>query len=76
VGTAGQREGERVHAREPASTVLAHGAARERGEGEESASAQGCADRWDPPVRQRARAGAGLSGLPWAELAFPFSWNF
>jgi hypothetical protein len=40
------------------------------------------ADRRDPPVRQRARAGAdarkgaGLSGLPWAELAFPFSWNF
>jgi hypothetical protein len=32
VGTAGQREGEWAHAREPASTGLAHGAARDRGE--------------------------------------------
>jgi hypothetical protein len=24
----------------------------------------------------RARAGAGLIGLVWAEMAFPFSWNF
>jgi hypothetical protein len=69
-----------VRARELAPTGLAHGIEREGGE--ESASAQGCADRRDPPVRQRgragadARAGAGLSGLPWAELAFPFSWNF
>jgi hypothetical protein len=71
----GQREGERVHARETAPIGRPHGAVRERGE--ESANAQGCAERWDPPVRQRgarARARAGLP--PWVELAFPFSWNF
>jgi hypothetical protein len=48
----------------------------------ERAGAQGCADRRDPPVRQRRRAGAGarartrLSGLPWAEFGFPFSREF
>jgi hypothetical protein len=49
---------------------------RERG------GTQGCADRRDPPVRPRGRAGAGtrartgLSGLPWAEFVFPFSKEF
>jgi hypothetical protein len=71
-GRAGAREGNRADRSAPWFS--------ERERGEESASAQGCADRWDPPVRQRGRAGARararLSGLPWAELAFPFSWNF
>jgi hypothetical protein len=70
VGTAGQREGEREHAREIAPTGLAHGTERER-EGERHARLS--ADRRDPPVRQRGPARARLSGLPWAELAFPFS---
>jgi hypothetical protein len=64
VGTAGQREGERAHARETVPIGRPHGAARERGE--ESASARGCTDRWDPPVRQRARAGADWA--KWAAL--------
>ena len=38
------------------------------------------ADRRDPPVRQRGRAGvrmrAGLNGLPWAEIVFPIFWDF
>jgi hypothetical protein len=63
----GQREGERVHARETAPTARTHGAARERG-GEESASAQGCADRRDPPVKQRGCAGAGAR-TGWAKWA-------
>jgi hypothetical protein len=77
VGTVGQREAERAHARELAPTGLAHETERE---GEKRARVG--ADRRDPPVRQRGRTGAGartragLSGLPWAELAFPFSWNF
>jgi hypothetical protein len=54
VGTTGQREGERAHARETAPTGRPHGAERERAG--ESAGAQGCADRWDPPVTQRGRA--------------------
>jgi hypothetical protein len=55
-----------------------HGAARERGR----EGARGCADRRDPPVRQRghvgarARARARLNGLPWAELAFPIFVEF
>jgi hypothetical protein len=35
----------------------------ERERGEESASAQGCADRRDPPVRQRGCAGVCARGL-------------
>jgi hypothetical protein len=76
VGTAGQREGEWAHAREPAPIGLAHGAARE-GKRER---AQACADRWGPPVRYRGRAGArgglgwfGLNGLKWP---FLFLGNF
>jgi hypothetical protein len=55
VGTAGQREGERVRARELAPIGLAHGTERER-EGEKRARVN--ADRRDPPVRRRGRAGA------------------
>jgi hypothetical protein len=65
------RERERVRARELATTGLAHRTEREGGE--ESASAHGCADRRDPPVRQRgAREGAGLSGLPGPNWLFLF----
>jgi hypothetical protein len=52
----GQREGEWVHAREPASTGRPHGAVRERGRG---VIALVGADRQDPPARHRGRAGAG-----------------
>jgi hypothetical protein len=72
VGTAGQREGERVRARELAPTCLAHGRERE--------GAQVCADRRGTPVRHRGRAGAragvGLNGPVWAEFGFPFSREF
>jgi hypothetical protein len=76
-GSAGQREGRRAWVRATAPTGRSHGAARERGiEG-----ARVCADRWGPPVRHRdartrARARAGLNGLPWAELVFPIFLEF
>jgi hypothetical protein len=40
-----------------------------------------CADKRVPPVRHRdararARARAGLNGLPWSELAFPIFLEF
>jgi hypothetical protein len=55
VGTAGQRERERARVRETAPTGLAHAIERER-EGERRDRVG--ADRRDPPVRQRGRAGA------------------
>jgi hypothetical protein len=76
VGTAGKREGERVRAREPAPTSLAHEIER----GGERVRARVGADRRDPPVRRRgragARAGAGLNGPTWAELAFSIFLEF
>jgi hypothetical protein len=68
-----------VWARETASTGLAHGAARERGE---RGRAGVGADWRGPPVRHQGRAGtgvraqAGLSGPTWGELGFPFSREF
>jgi hypothetical protein len=58
VGTARQieREGAGARERNSADNSAPRCSERERG-GEESASAQGCADRRDPPVRQRGRAG-------------------
>jgi hypothetical protein len=75
VGTAGQREGEREWARATAPTGRPHGAARERGR----QGARVCPDRRCPPVRHRdarARARAGLNGLPWAKLVFPIFLEF
>jgi hypothetical protein len=60
-----ERESERTRGKPP--TARTHGAARERG-GEESASAKGCTDRRDPPVRQRGCAGAGARA-GWAKWA-------
>jgi hypothetical protein len=78
-GSVGQREGKRAWARATAPTGRSHGAARERGR----EGAWVCADRRGPPVRHRdtraqarARARAGLNGLPWAELAFPIFLEF
>jgi hypothetical protein len=34
------------------------------------------ADRWDPPIKHRGRAGAGLNGPTWAELAFSIFLEF
>jgi hypothetical protein len=61
VGTAGQREGERVRARELASTGLAHGTGREREGGKRAWVGT---DRRDPPVRSRGRGG----WAKWADL--------
>jgi hypothetical protein len=74
VGTAGQREGESGRGQEQRHRQGWPMGQRER----ERGGAQGCADRRDPPVRKRGRAGArtGLSGLPWAEFGFPFSREF
>jgi hypothetical protein len=77
VGSVGQREGRKVWARATAPTGQSHRAARERGR----EGARVCADRRGPPVRHRdawtwARAGAGLNGLPWAELGFPIFLEF
>jgi hypothetical protein len=60
VGTAGQREGEWVHAREPAPTGLAHGAARERG-GERA--------RWLAPTGGARLSGTGGAGAGWVKWA-------
>jgi hypothetical protein len=60
-----------VHARETVPTGLAHGLERGRG-----VSALVGADRRGPPVRHRGRAGAGLNGLAWAEMAFSFFLEF
>jgi hypothetical protein len=73
----GQREGKRAWARATAPTGRSHRAVRERGR----EGARVCANRRDPPVRHRdawarARARAGLNGLPWAELAFPIFLEF
>jgi hypothetical protein len=69
VGTAGQREGEQAHVRELAPTGLAHGTKRERGREAHS----GWRRQAGPACQAKgARGGAGLSGLSWAELAFPF----
>jgi hypothetical protein len=58
-----------VRARELAPTGLAHGIERE---GEKRA--RGGADRRDPPVRQRGRAGARRPA--WAEMAFSIFLEF
>jgi hypothetical protein len=71
----GHREGKRAWARATSPTGRSHGAARERGR----EGARVCADRRGPPVRHRdtrARVRAGLTGLPWAELAFPIFLEF
>jgi hypothetical protein len=76
VGTAGQREGERAHVRELAPTGLAHETERER-EGERRARVG--ADRRDPPVRQRGRAGACAGWAKWAalgQISFSFFLEF
>jgi hypothetical protein len=64
VGAAGQRERERARARETTPIGRPHRAARERERGSERA--QFCTDRRGPPVRHRARAGAGARG-GWAK---------
>jgi hypothetical protein len=75
-GPANQREREGANGRRKlAPTGWSHWAARERGR----VGAQGCADRWGSPVRQRGRTGAlagWLNGLPWAKLAFPIFLEF
>jgi hypothetical protein len=78
VGTAGQREGEWAHTREPASTGLAHGAARERGrEGALRLAPTGGARLSDTRGAQAwARAGAGPTWAKWAEMAFSISREF
>jgi hypothetical protein len=68
-----EREGA-VRARETARTRLAHGTERE-GE-DRGVSALVGADRRDPPVRHRGRAGAGLNGSTWAETAFSIFLEF
>jgi hypothetical protein len=64
-----------VRAGELAPTVLAHAIERE-GERRDRVGA----DRRDPPVRHRgragARAGAGLNGPAWAEMAFSIFLEF
>jgi hypothetical protein len=59
VGTVRQieREGAGARERNSADSSAPWCSERERERGEESASAQGCADRRDPPVRQRGHAG-------------------
>ena len=76
MGTAGQRESGRGGSTAPIARP--HRAARERG----SERARVGADRRDPPVRHRKRAGAGahagarLIGLAWVEMAFSFFLEF
>jgi hypothetical protein len=60
---AGQRDGERVRARELAPTGLAHGTERERGK-----RARVGADRRDPPVRRRGARARAWPGLKWVGL--------
>jgi hypothetical protein len=78
VGTAGQRERERARARETAPTARPHRAARERG----GVSVLGLAPTGGTRlsdtggVQAWARAGAGLIGLAWAEMAFSFFLEF
>jgi hypothetical protein len=67
-----ERERERAGAAENNGVDRVGPRDRER----ERGGAQGCADRRDPPVMQRGRAGAGLNGLTWAEFGFPFSREF
>ena len=79
MGTAGQREGERAHARETAPTGRPHSAAREREREEASAlrfAPTGGARLSGIGARGHGRARARLSGLTWAELGFPFSRDF
>jgi hypothetical protein len=54
-----------------APTGLAHGTERE---GESGRS--GLRRQAGPACQAEGRAGAGLTGLPWAQFLFPFSWNF
>jgi hypothetical protein len=67
VGEIGRESG--GHARRTAPTNLAHGAARERGR----EGAWIGADRRDPPVRHRGRAGLGLMGRLGLNWLFYFS---
>jgi hypothetical protein len=77
VGTAGQREGEWAHAREPAPTGLAHGAAREGERGRAGWSRQAGPAYQAQGARRRGRAhGAGSAWAKWAEMAFLFPGNF
>jgi hypothetical protein len=79
VGTAGQREGERVHARELAPTGLAHRTARER-EGERGRererNALGLASTGGTRLSDAGSARAGLNGPAWAEMAFSIFLEF
>jgi hypothetical protein len=79
VGTAGQREGERVHARELAPTGLAHGTEREREREGAQFAPTGRArlsDIGGARARGRARGGAGLDGSTLAELVFSIFLEF
>jgi hypothetical protein len=63
VGTTGQREGERAHARETAPTGRPHGVEREREEASERRLALTCGVRLSDTMGARARArGLGLVG--------------
>jgi hypothetical protein len=73
VGTAEQRERAGTRARGRHRQAWPTGQ-RERERGREGAVVG--ADRRGPPVRHRRRARARLSGLTWAEIGFPFSWDF
>jgi hypothetical protein len=66
------RERERAHAREPASTGRPHSAARERGE----VSALRFAPTGGARLSGTGCARAGLIGLTWAEMAFSFFLEF
>jgi hypothetical protein len=76
VETAGQREGEWAHMREPAPTCLAHGTTRER-ERERERARSGLRRQAGPACKaQGARARAGLRGPTCAEMAFSISREF
>jgi hypothetical protein len=75
VGTAGQREGEWAHAREPAPTGLAHGAAGERARSGLRRQAGPARQTQGAHGRRRAR-GVGLAWAKWAEMAFSISREF
>jgi hypothetical protein len=81
VGTAGQREGERVHARELAPTGLAHRTARERERERERGrererNALGLASTGGTRLSDAGSARAGLNGPAWAEMAFSIFLEF
>jgi hypothetical protein len=78
VGTAGQREREGVGEKNGADSLAPQSSERER----RGVSAHGLAPiggahlSGTEGARVQARAGAGLSGLVWAEIGFPFSRDF